>query len=94
MSGPTKMAILIFSAEMKYIIAPRSCLTGNGITPVSAVVLDGYSVANENEIRYRYPAKSLEEITAALDGVIVNRVDALDFLHGRKTITQLKNNEI
>lgn len=78
---------------MKYIIAPRSSVVSHGIIPASTTVIDGQIVVNENELKFRYPDKPLEEITAMVDGTIVSRVSALDFLNGRKSLTQIKQTE-
>lgn len=78
---------------MKYIIAPRSSVVSNGISPSSTAVIDGQIVVNQNELKFRYPDKSLEEIVSMVDGIIVSRVSALDFLKGRKSLTQIKQTE-
>lgn len=78
---------------MKYIIAPRSAVVSHGITPSSSAVIEGQVIVNENELKFRYPDKPLEEITAMVDGIIVSRVSALDFMKGRKSLTQIKQTE-
>lgn len=78
---------------MKYIIAPMTAVLGHGITPSSPAVVEGQVVVNENELKFRYPEKPLEEIAGMVDGTIVSRVSALDFLYGRKSLTQIKQSE-
>lgn len=78
---------------MRYIIAPKSALLGHGITPATPTVTNGMIVVNENELKYRYPDKPLEELVALVDGIEVSRVEALDYVKGRKTITQIKQKE-
>lgn len=78
---------------MKYIIAPRTAVVGNGITPATNLVIDGMVVINENELKYRFPGQELEALAANLGGIIVSRVGAMDFVKKRKTLSQLKDNE-
>lgn len=78
---------------MKYIIAPKSSVVSHGITPVSTAIVDGHIVVNENELKFRHPDKPLEEIVGMVDGIIVSRVSALDFINERKTLTQIKQTE-
>lgn len=78
---------------MKYIIAPRSSVVSHGIIPASTTVIDGQIVVNENELKFRFPDKSLDDIVSMVDGVIVSRVSALDFIKGRKSLTQIKQTE-
>ena len=78
---------------MKYIIAPRSSVVGHGITPSCPAVIEGQSIVNENELKFRYPDKPLEEIATMVDGTIVSRIHALDFMKGRKSLTQIKQTD-
>ena len=78
---------------MKYIIAPRSAVVSHGITPSSPEVIEGNIIVNENELKFRYPDRTLGEIAAMVDGTIVSSVSALDFLKGRKSLTQIKQTE-
>lgn len=77
---------------MKYIIASHTAIIQSGWKPASRDVVDGRVVVNENELRYRYPQdESLEYSAARVDGVVVTRNEALDFLSSRKTFEQIKN---
>lgn len=78
---------------MKYIIAPRSSVIGNGIIPVSPSIIEGQVVLNENELKFKFPDMELRDIVAMVDGFIVSRVSALDFINGRKSLTQIKQTE-
>lgn len=75
---------------MKYIIAPRSSVIGNGIIPASLSVIDGQVILNENELKFKFPDMALHDIVTMVDGFIVSRVSALDFINGRKSLTQIK----
>lgn len=75
---------------MRYVIAPKSAVSSRGIIPASTAVIEGNTVLNENELKFRYPDKPFDVIVGMLDGTSVSRVAALDFLNGRKTITQIK----
>ena len=76
---------------MKYIIAPINEVTAVGITPArnDAEVSD-YALLNENELRYRFNRFTLEEAAEKVQGIIVNRITALDYLTGRKSVEQIK----
>lgn len=76
---------------MKYIIAPSTTVKGTGIEPLSKSVIEGHVVLNENELRYRYPDRSLGGIVESIDGIIVDRATAMDFIKERKTVSQIKN---
>lgn len=77
---------------MKYIIASHKAIIQAGWKPASGDVVDGRVVVNENELRYKYPTdKTLEESAGRVDGIVVTRNEALDFLSSRKTFEQIKN---
>lgn len=78
---------------MKYIIAPRSSVIDNGIIPASPSIIDGQVILNENELKFKFPDMALHDIVAKVDGFIVSRVSALDFIIGRKSLTQIKQTE-
>ena len=78
---------------MKYIIAPRGSVIGNGIVPASPSIIGGQVVLNENELKFKFTDMELRDIVAMVDGFIVSRVSALDFINGRKSLTQIKQTE-
>ena len=75
---------------MKYIIAPISSVIG---IPASPSIIDGQVILNENELKFKFPDMALHDIVAKVDGFIVSRVSALDFIKGRKSLTQIKQTE-
>lgn len=75
---------------MKYIIASHEAVLREGWEPASANVIDGHVILNENELRYRYPGKTLEESAGLVDGLVVSRQTAIDYLSGTKTYEQIK----
>lgn len=76
---------------MRYIIASHKAVLRDGWKPASANIIDGHVILNENELRYRYPEKSLEDSAPIVDGIIVNRTTALDFISARKTLDEIRN---
>lgn len=77
---------------MRYIIASNMAILQSGWEPASKDVIDGRVVVNENELRYRYPQdETLEDSAVRVDGVVVSRNVAFDFLSHRKTFEQIKN---
>lgn len=79
---------------MKYIIASHKAVLRDGWKPASANVIDGYVILNENELKFRYPDKTLEESALIVDGIIVSRITALDYISKRKTLEEIKNETI
>ena len=76
---------------MKYIIAPKESVVARGIKPTALTTKEQQIVLNENELRYNFPQISLEEATELVNGVIVDRTTALDFLYDRKNLETIKN---
>lgn len=75
---------------MEYIIASHKAVLREGWKPASASIVDGRVILNENELRYRYPGKTLEEAASIVDGLIVSRQTAVDFISQTKTLEQIK----
>jgi flagellar biosynthesis/type III secretory pathway ATPase len=75
---------------MKYIIAKRDKVYAEGIKPAAKAQLNGYMVLNENELKYTYPQLQLEESASRVDGVIVDRLTAIEFINGTKDIADIK----
>lgn len=75
---------------MEYIIASHKEVLRQGWQPASAKIVEGRVILNENELRYRYPELPLEESAAMVDGTVVTRQEALDFISGTQTYEQIK----
>lgn len=79
---------------MIYIIASHEAVIRDGWKPASAKIIDGNVILNENELRYRYPDKPLEESALIVDGIIVSRITALDYIYKRKSLEEIKNEKL
>ncbi len=78
---------------MEYIIASYEGILRQGWKPASSKIVDGRVIVNENELRYRYPGNTLNEAAGIVDGIVVSRQTALDFMSGRKTLEQIKSSD-
>lgn len=75
---------------MEYIIASHKAVLREGWKPASTNIVSGRVILNENELHYQYPDHTLEEAAGIVDGQIVSRQTALDYLSGTKTFEQIK----
>ena len=78
---------------MEYIIASYEGVLRQGWKPASTRIVDGKVILNENELRYRYPDKTLQEAADIVDGTVVSRQSALDFISGTKSLEQIKSSD-
>jgi hypothetical protein len=76
---------------MKYILAPFKDVAAVGITPARNESDEkDIAVLNENELRYRFAKFTLEEAADKVNGIICTRHDALDYITGRRSYEQIK----
>ena len=75
---------------MEYIIASHKAVLREGWKPASTNIVSGRVILNENELHYQYPGLPLKDAASIVDGQIVSRQTALDYLSGTKTFEQIK----